>query len=568
LLTLALRRNHARVRHWVWLAASCKFLIPLSVLIALGGDIRWRTTPEITPSNFSVVMDEISQPFTARAAAASAPLLPPAPSAANPIPTVLWGVWMCGFLGIACAWWLRWRRIRTAVRAGSLVRLDIPVRVVSSPSLLEPGVFGVIRPVLLLPEGICERLTRAQLEAIVAHELCHVRHRDNLIAAIHMFVETVFWFHPLVWWIGKRMVEERERACDEEVLRLGSDPRVYAEGILNVCRLYVESPLTCVAGVTGSNLKKRIEEIMADRMVVKANAGRKLLLAGVGMLAVTGPVAIGLVNASQIGAQSQPTKALEFEAASVKPDAQGDRNFRPPAFLPGRFVSRAPLQMAISFAYNLPFNPSVRLTGVPEWARSMDTAYDIEATVGVMPAGLSDKARLDRVRAMLQTLLADRFKLVIHRETREMPVYALVVGKGGPKLQKADIEEKDCPDPSATPPPAPDAFCHDIHGGRGRGLHGRAVDMSDLASEVENWTDRPLLDKTGIKGLYHIETTGWLPMQPGPPPAAGAKGEDGTDLADMPTIFEVFDRLGLKMEPQRDRADIYVVDHVEKPSEN
>ena len=58
-----------------------------------------------------------------------------------------------------------------------------------------------------------------QLEAVIAHELCHVRHRDNLIAAIHMFVETVFWFHPLVWWIGKRMVEERERACDEEVLR-------------------------------------------------------------------------------------------------------------------------------------------------------------------------------------------------------------------------------------------------------------------------------------------------------------------------------------------------------------
>jgi uncharacterized protein (TIGR03435 family) len=76
------------------------------------------------------------------------------------------------------------------------------------------------------------------------------------------------------------------------------------------------------------------------------------------------------------------------------------------------------------------------------------------------------------------------------------------------------------------------------------------------------------VDRTGIRGLYRIETTGWLPLQPGPPPAPGAKGEDGGDLADVPTIFEVFDRLGLKMEPQRDRADIYVVDHVVKPSEN
>src|ERR1700693_4039575 len=88
LLTLALRRNQARVRQWVWLSSSCKFLIPLSGLIALGGDIRWRTTPDITLSSFSVVMDEVSQPFTARAV--SAPLLSTAPPPANPIPAVLW----------------------------------------------------------------------------------------------------------------------------------------------------------------------------------------------------------------------------------------------------------------------------------------------------------------------------------------------------------------------------------------------------------------------------------------------------------------------------------------------
>src|SRR5438552_651971 len=79
-----------------------------------------------------------------------------------------------------------------------------------------------------------------QLEAVLAHELCHVRRRDNLVASIHMIVEAIFWFHPLVWWIGAKLVEERERACDEEVLRLGSEPRVYAEGIVNVCKLYRE----------------------------------------------------------------------------------------------------------------------------------------------------------------------------------------------------------------------------------------------------------------------------------------------------------------------------------------
>jgi uncharacterized protein (TIGR03435 family) len=172
------------------------------------------------------------------------------------------------------------------------------------------------------------------------------------------------------------------------------------------------------------------------------------------------------------------------------------------------------------------------------------------------------------VKSMLRTLLADRFKLAIHRETKDIPVYALVVAKDGPKLQEADIDEKDCPDPFAAPSPAPNGLCHDISGGRGRGLHGRAVDMSDLVRTVENYTDRPLVDKTGIKGLYRIETTSWLPLQPGPPPAPGAKAEDGTELADVPTIFEVFERLGLKLELQKGLADVYVIDHVERPSAN
>ncbi len=71
-----------------------------------------------------------------------------------------------------------------------------------------------------------------------------------------MFVETVFWFHPLVWWIGQQTVEERERACDEEVVQELGEPKAYAEGILNVCKLYVESPLTCVSGVTGANFEE------------------------------------------------------------------------------------------------------------------------------------------------------------------------------------------------------------------------------------------------------------------------------------------------------------------------
>src|SRR5256886_3836753 len=179
-------------------------------------------------------------------------------------------VWSCGGAAVLFFWCLRWRRIHVALSRGQAVKsgrefealrrregsagITRQIDLVVSSFALEPGILGIFRPVLLLPKGISDRLTDAQLHAILVHELCHVRRRDNLAASIHMMVEALFWFHPMVWWIGARMVEERERACDEEVLRLGNAPDDYAEGILNVCKLYLESPLACVSGITGSDL--------------------------------------------------------------------------------------------------------------------------------------------------------------------------------------------------------------------------------------------------------------------------------------------------------------------------
>jgi uncharacterized protein (TIGR03435 family) len=262
---------------------------------------------------------------------------------------------------------------------------------------------------------------------------------------------------------------------------------------------------------------------------------------------------------------------LAFEVTSVKAFDSADRTrwMRPTIYPSGRFVSRFPMYAVVAYAYKLPFNRTARLSGIPD-AMAM-SIYDIEAT-GTIPAGLSSHAREDRIRMMLQSLLADRFKMLIHKEAREMPVYALVAARGGPKLQKADIEEKDCPDESAPRAPmgpaTPDPdTCHSFNGGQGRGLHARAVNMADLVSYVENWTDRPLLDKTGIEGLFHIQTSPWQDMTSAPP-SPGAKAEGGSDLADLPTLFQVFERLGLKMEARNDKADVYVVDHIEKPSEN
>jgi hypothetical protein len=158
-------------------------------------------------------------------------------------------------------------------------------------------VFGWLRPVLFLPEGIEKHLSAEQLEGVIAHEISHVRRRDNLFAAVHALVEAVFWFHPLVWWIGARLLEERERACDEEVLAGGSQPIAYAEGILRTCRLYLEWPAPCMSGVTGADLKERIVRITSRMKGRNLGPGQKALLVFAGALAITAPVVLGLLRA-------------------------------------------------------------------------------------------------------------------------------------------------------------------------------------------------------------------------------------------------------------------------------
>ncbi len=254
-----------------------------------------------------------------------------------------------------------------------------------------------------------------------------------------------------------------------------------------------------------------------------------------------------------VEAQTLPS----FEVASVKPNTSADSRGARIQFLSGgRFIAtNYPLLLTISAAWNLSYQ-SPRLSGGPDWIRS--ARYDIEAK-GSIPAGLPGPAQKARMRSMLQALLIDRFKLTVSRDTKELPVFAVLIAKNGPKLEKSKIEEKDCGD---------QAQCHTFTGGRGRGLHGQAVDMSDLAIYVENWAERPVIDRTGIKGLFHIETSGWLPMTPGPVPAAGLKAEDGTDYADLPTLFAIFEQMGLKLEPQKAPIDVFHIERVEKPAEN
>jgi beta-lactamase regulating signal transducer with metallopeptidase domain len=323
-LTLALQKNRAAVRHRLWLAASIKFLIPFSLLVSLGARIP--TSANSISAPLAAVVETISEPFAASyptpvyfVPADSTPSSQPQQSR---IPAVLVSLWFFGFV-LSLLWWARrWRQVRRAAQEGTPLGLgipDLPVRLIKHAKRMEPGVFGILRPILLLPDGITECLSADELQSVIAHELCHVRRRDNLATAVHMIVEALFWFHPLVWWIKARLLEEQERACDEEVLTRGANPQVYAESILNICKLYLNPPLTCVAGIAGSNLKRRIETIMQCRIGIRLSVGRKALLTLAAAMALVGPIAIGVVQAREDRAEPQQTSGAVPQPIALAP---------------------------------------------------------------------------------------------------------------------------------------------------------------------------------------------------------------------------------------------------------
>jgi beta-lactamase regulating signal transducer with metallopeptidase domain len=312
-LAALLRNNSARVRYWIWLAASLKFLVPFSLLALAGSQIG------------DIVMDPgVQGPVSSEVRQLAAPIVAPAtfiaPADSNGINLALAlfiGLWALGFSALVARRIVQWREIQAIVRSAKPIEVGALIPVLSAPTRHEPGVFGILRPLLLLPESVADQLDSKQLQAILEHELCHVRRRDNLTTAFHMFVEAVFWFHPLVWWIGARLVHERERACDEAVVQSGHEPQAYAEGILKVCRHYVASRLTCVSGVSGADLQSRMEAIMRNGDIVGLSRSKRLLLGAAAIAAVAVPIFVGLTVAPRSEAETSQASVPDGRAATA-----------------------------------------------------------------------------------------------------------------------------------------------------------------------------------------------------------------------------------------------------------
>jgi uncharacterized protein (TIGR03435 family) len=276
-----------------------------------------------------------------------------------------------------------------------------------------------------------------------------------------------------------------------------------------------------------------------------------------------------LASASLYATLAQTKAPLAFEVASIKPNAANDNRVSMQRAPGGRVMATGiSLRMLMRNAYRI---QDFQIVGGPDWMSS--DRWDVQAKS-------EENATQAQVDEMMQTLLADRFKLRFHKETRELPTYALVVAKNGPKLQESQLDTTTTPSSPAVavatrggPQPLGRGMVMVNASGGKMQLAGGAMSMSQLAQMLGNTLGRIVLDQTGLKGAYDIKLEySPEPGQRGPfGGGAGGPAGGGTASSDDPNVVSIFtaiqEQLGLKIESTKGPVEVFVIDGAEKPLE-
>jgi len=545
----------ARIRYAA--ASLIMLMMPVALVVTVAQDIRpAQPIPSILP--------KVSSHAHASAEMPGAILLANLPARGPSVGVSGWVVclWIAGVLLLslrAAGGWMRAQRLKRLVlpangqleemmaRLKRRLGISAPVRLSMSAMVQVPTVIGWLRPYVLLPVTTITGLSESQLRAILAHELAHIRRHDYLVNLLQTAIETVLFYHPAVWWVGKQMRIERERCCDDIAVAVCGNAIDYAGALAELEQIRGRIPESALAA-TGGELLGRIRRLLGEQPS-EDQASRS-------------PGTIAAVTALVLAIAGAPVVAQEpaFEVASIKLDISGQPG---PLFelFPSFHVERATLKALVLTAYGL---RDFQLSGGPGWINS--DRYNIEAKAPA-PAAFSQEYR-ELQNQRLQTLLQERFKLAIHRETKELPIYELTVAKGGPKLPPPSCIQRDPSDRTIAPGKGMSDYCG--FGMTARGLVELTTgSMADLARTFSAELQRDVVDKTGITGRFHIHLTFTpddstirlpdIPDLPGVPAPA----------VDGPNIFTAIqEQLGLKLESAKGPVDVLVIDHVEKPSEN
>jgi uncharacterized protein (TIGR03435 family) len=448
-------------------------------------------------------------------------------------------------------------------RLAGRIGIACPVQVLVSSLADGPSVIGWMRPAILLPPATAMGLTPTQLEAVLAHELAHIKRHDYLVNMLQVVTETLFFYHPVVWWTSRQIRIERELCCDDIAVRSCGDSVAYARALTTLARRQLTAMPELWMAATGGSLKFRVQRLLGST----PRDFRPASAPGVIVLCVAIASVVLNIDRLQALARRQVAEQPRFEIASVKVNKANDgmvfqqgRN--------GRYTATAhSLGMLIRSAYQV---QEFQIIGGPDWMES--DRFDINAKEpdGETLAAASGPDQPTRQQLMLRSLLEERFSLAVHKETRERPVYALVLarsdGRLGPQLHPSRI---DCANARGS-----EACGSSVGPGFIRVRGGTIAQLATAFSRLTNTgssLNLLVVDRSGLEGLYDAElrfTPEFMPSILPPSRSALGLGMPAID-PNGPSIFTaVQEQLGLKLDSRRGPVEVLVIDRVAQPTED
>jgi len=538
--------------------------VVLAMLVVL--PLAPRHVPQVASARGQIVTASYSLPPDVGESPAIV-TLPEKPAARWPV--VIFAFWAAvllyrlGRIGQSFVY-LRGVKRNAVVSCVELPDVERRARVLVSREITSPMAVWFLHPAVILPTDLSGQIMPEELDQIVLHEAAHLARRDDWWNLAERLIGAVLALHPIAWWILRQIEYEREAASDDWVVARTGAARPYAETLARMVELRwqgresrgTEALASGVFG-RGSRIGDRIEMLLQRGREFSPRVSARRVVAGTFILcclAAAGsfapqwiafaesplvqkrqdpppPLVAQAIDVPQRGApMAAPISRPIFDAASVKatPGTTASDWIRPKIDDSTRFQARTIVEQLIEWAYGV---REFQIVGAADWLKK--DQFEILGTAG-QPSGD------EQFRQMVQRLLADRFQLRLHRETREIAVYNLVVGKNGPKLRVNEDDQYCCGG--------------EINIGRGAFIAEGAT-MPLFVRILTDNLDRPVLDKTGLTGHYDftmnfdwVQGAAWSPIGP--------------------VLFTLVQDLGFRLEPQKEAVEMLVIDSVGHPTEN
>lgn len=575
-----LHRVNAATRYWIWTAV----LASLMVLPFLPGLVK----------QARAALAERSYAMTATAPLAKIPV--PQVKARDLAPITLtldtsresnpWPLWLLAIWMFAAAWQLaRLARgvasvRRLKARAQPMLRDALPARLrrrvqlLTSAEIASPVAVGYRHPAVVVPPELLAQLEDGEKRDVLLHEMAHLARYDDWMALATHAVAALLILHPLAAIAMRQIEREREIACDDFVVAQTGSARSYARSLARLHDLrWSTGTRLLAAGILGRNssLGNRIESLL--RRSRKFSARPSLASLGVSALLLAALLgAGGLIPGWLAIAQTKVTSWPSFEVVSIRPHRPSGRSIRRIMDHPndGRFYATGvTVKVLIENAYH---TEDAQVVGGPSWIDS--ERFDIQAKADSTTDAELQKLGLDQAmlvkRRMVQELLADRFGLKLHHETKDLRVYALMVAKHGLKIQEVSK-----PGPvrgEVGGPPTPKTSPAQRYPG-GATIFSSYQSMPLFAQMLSRFLGVTVLDRTGLTGHYRFELS-WMPgpgerFAMGGPNSASAVEASGQTPPSGPSIFTALqEQLGLKLKLEKGTVDVAVIDHIEPPTPN